>query len=64
MKSLLRFYYAAMQVVKFIHELPILVGRNLTVFVNVSKSCDSVVCEVYMHNADVPHQDCEFTPIL
>ncbi|KAL5500327.1 hypothetical protein EMCRGX_G011872 [Ephydatia muelleri] len=46
------------QEVKFTHDSPILVGRNLTVFVEASKSYDSVMCEVHMLTAKVSCQDC------
>eukprot|EP00731_Ephydatia_muelleri_P011681 Em0006g575a len=46
------------QEVKFTNGSPILVGRNLTVFVEASKSYDSVMCEVHMLTAEVSRQDC------
>lgn len=48
----------ASQDVKFTRDSPILVGRHLTVFVEASKTYDSVICEVHMQNAQVPRQDC------
>ena len=55
------FFLDPAQEVKFTHDSPILVGRNLTVFVEASKSYDSVMCEVHMLTAKVSRQDCKFT---
>lgn len=55
------FFTNPAQEVKFTHNSPILVGRNLTVFVDTSKYYDSVMCEVHMFTAEVSHQDCKFT---